>query len=162
VIIGQDPYHGPGQAHGFAFSVPPHVAIPPSLKNIYRELNADLDQLIPPTGDLTHWARQGVLLINSTLSVEQGKAGAHQKFGWERFTNAVIQTISEQKEFVVFLLWGTFAQKKSTYINTNQHAVLKAGHPSPLSANRGHWFGNRHFSTTNTLLRKHNLTPIDW
>jgi len=162
VIIGQDPYHGPEQAHGFAFSVPDHVAVPPSLKNIYRELNADLDKLIPPSGDLTHWAEQGTLLINATLTVEKGKAGAHQKFGWERFTDAVIRTISAEKEFVVFLLWGAFAQKKSTLIDTQKHMILTSGHPSPLSANRGYWFGNRHFSKTNKFLRDHDLTPIDW
>ncbi len=162
VILGQDPYHGLEQAHGLAFSVPDHIAPPPSLKNIFKELNHSTGKLIPPSGNLTHWAQQGVLLLNATLTVEKSKPGSHQKFGWESFTDEVIYTLSDKKDFVVFLLWGNFAQKKIRFIDSKKHVVLKASHPSPLSANRGNWFGNNHFVQTNELLTSRGHPAIDW
>lgn len=162
VIIGQDPYHGFGQAHGLCFSVNPASKIPPSLRNIFRELHTDLGKPIPKNGNLVHWAKQGVLMLNATLTVRSGQAGSHQKLGWERFTDSVIELISQDKKDVVFLLWGTPAKKKGAKIDESKHLVLRCGHPSPLSANRGYWFGNKHFSKTNDFLRSNNQQPIDW
>lgn len=162
VILGQDPYHGAGQAHGLCFSVKDDVKIPPSLRNIFKELQTDLDNEIPSGGNLEHWAKQGVLLLNATLTVRAGKAGSHQKQGWEKFTNAVIEQLSQQKEHLVFLLWGGPAKKKGTKIDSSKHLVLTSGHPSPLSANRGYWFGNRHFSRTNDYLNNWGKSEIDW
>ena len=162
VIIGQDPYHGPGQAHGLCFSVPNGVAPPPSLINIYKELETDLSISAPANGNLERWAEQGVLLLNATLTVRAHQAGSHQGKGWEQFTDRVIELISEQKENVVFLLWGGFAKKKAAKVNKQKHHILTSGHPSPLSANRGYWFGNQHFSKTNTLLQQQDLVPIQW
>lgn len=161
VILGQDPYHGPGQAHGLCFSVRPGVRIPPSLVNIYKELQNDLG--IPPAhhGNLTSWAKQGVLLLNSVLTVEQGQAAAHQGRGWERFTDAVIACVNAQKTPVVFMLWGSYAQKKAAFVDSSRHLVLKAPHPSPLSAHNG-FFGGHYFSKANAFLEQHGLTPIDW
>ncbi|QSS97257.1 uracil-DNA glycosylase [Psychroflexus sp. ALD_RP9] len=163
VILGQDPYHGKNQAHGLAFSVPEGIKIPPSLQNIFRELKTDLsDYEVPNHGNLNHWARQGVLLLNATLTVRENEARSHQNKGWEVFTDAIIKKLSNEKEQLVFLLWGGFAKRKSKLINADQHLILTCGHPSPLSANRGYWFGNRHFSTTNTYLRLHQKQPIKW
>jgi uracil-DNA glycosylase len=162
VIIGQDPYHGPGQANGLCFSVNDGIPFPPSLINIFREIEADLKQPIPKTGNLNRWARQGVLLLNATLTVRQGQAASHQGKGWETFTDAVIQEISNQTKDVVFLLWGGFAKKKGAKIDRNKHLVLESGHPSPLSANKGHWFGNKHFSKTNEYLVSKGENAIDW
>lgn len=163
VILGQDPYHGPGEAHGLAFSVPDGVRIPPSLTNIYREMATDLDQLmLPSSGNLTPWAKQGVLLLNATLTVEKDKPNSHAKMGWQQFTSAVIELLSAQKENLVFLLWGNFAQQKGKQIDRNKHLVLECGHPSPLSANQGKWFGNKHFSKANAYLQDHNIPPIEW
>ncbi|MEC7783157.1 MAG: uracil-DNA glycosylase [Bacteroidota bacterium] len=162
VIIGQDPYHGPGQAHGLCFSVPNGVAPPPSLINIYKELETDLSISSPANGNLERWAEQGVLLLNATLTVRAHQAGSHQGKGWEQFTDRVIELISEQKENVVFLLWGGFAKKKAAKVNKQKHHILTSGHPSPLSANRGYWFGNQHFSKTNALLQQQGLVPIQW
>lgn len=162
VIIGQDPYHGVGQAHGLCFSVNEGIAHPPSLINIFKEINTDLNISYPESGNLERWATQGVLLLNATLTVKAHQAGSHQKKGWEEFTDAVIAKISEKKENVVFLLWGGFAKKKGKKINTNKHSVLTTGHPSPLSANRGYWFGNKHFSKTNTYLKSNGLKEIKW
>lgn len=162
VIIGQDPYHGPGQAHGLCFSVPNGVAPPPSLINIYKELETDLSISSPANGNLERWAEQGVLLLNATLTVRAHQAGSHQGKGWEQFTDRVIELISEQKENVVFLLWGGFAKKKAAKVNKQKHHILTSGHPSPLSANRGYWFGNQHFSKTNALLQQQDLVPIQW
>lgn len=162
VIIGQDPYHGPGQANGLCFSVNDGMPFPPSLRNIFVELQHDLDLPIPISGNLERWADQGVLLLNATLTVENGKAGSHQNQGWEEFTDAVIELISREKQDVVFLLWGSFAKKKGAKIDTKKHHVLVSGHPSPMSANRGHWFGNKHFSQTNAILLKNNHIPINW
>lgn len=161
VILGQDPYHGPGQAHGLSFSVRPGVAFPPSLLNIFKEIKADLGKDMPPNGDLTRWANQGVFLLNATLTVRAHEAGSHQKRGWEEFTDQVIQKISERKESVVFLLWGAYAQKKSQLIDEQKHLILKAPHPSPLSAHRG-FLGCGHFSKTNTYLESKGLEPIKW
>ncbi|BFM07630.1 uracil-DNA glycosylase [Halioxenophilus aromaticivorans] len=161
VIIGQDPYHGPNQAHGLCFSVQHGVPTPPSLLNIYKELQSDLGMAIPQHGNLQHWAEQGVLLLNATLSVEAGNAGSHQKKGWEEFTDQIIHAINEQRENVVFLLWGSYAQKKGAFIDQDKHCVLKAPHPSPLSAHRG-FLGCKHFSQTNAYLQNHNKRPIDW
>ncbi len=161
VILGQDPYHGPEQAHGLCFSVRPGVRIPPSLVNIYKELQSDLGIPAPSHGCLTHWAEQGVLLLNATLTVEQGRAGAHQGKGWEIFTDAAIRALNDQREHLVFMLWGSYAQKKGSFIDTGKHLVLKAPHPSPLSAHRG-FFGCRHFSRANDYLRQHGMDPIDW
>ena len=161
VILGQDPYHGRGQAHGLAFSVPDGIKIPPSLQNIYKELNSDLGIPIPQTGNLEKWARQGVLLLNATLTVRASQAGSHQNHGWEPFTDQVIRTISELRAGVVFLLWGKFAQEKESLIDTSKHFVLKAPHPSPFSVHRG-FFGCRHFSKTNEILRNNGMGEIDW
>jgi len=161
VILGQDPYHGPGQAHGLCFSVQPGVRLPPSLLNILKELNQDLGIEIPQSGSLQRWAEQGVLLLNSSLTVEHGKAGSHQNKGWERFTDAAIQAIEKKKDNLVFMLWGSYAQKKGQFIDGNRHLVLKSVHPSPLSAHRG-FFGNKHFSQANLWLTQHGVSPIDW
>ncbi|HLV40174.1 uracil-DNA glycosylase [Xanthomarina sp.] len=162
VIIGQDPYHGEGQANGLCFSVHDGVAHPPSLRNIFKELEQDLGVPYPKSGDLSKWAEQGVFLLNATLTVRKSEAGSHQDHGWEQFTDAVIKQISERKEQVVFLLWGGFARKKAKLIDKKKHVVLESGHPSPLSANRGYWFGNKHFSKTNSLLEQAGLKPIVW
>jgi uracil-DNA glycosylase len=162
VIIGQDPYHGFGQANGLCFSVNDGIAFPPSLINIFKEIQTDLDLPFPKTGNLERWADQGVLLLNATLTVREGEAGSHQNKDWETFTDAVIQKISDEKQNVVFLLWGGFAKKKGARINREKHYVLEAGHPSPLSANRGFWFGNRHFSKTNDYLKSLGKQPIKW
>jgi uracil-DNA glycosylase len=162
VIIGQDPYHGHGQANGLCFSVKDPTPHPPSLINIFKEIQADLGHTYPKSGDLKRWARQGVLLLNATLTVEANKPGSHQKQGWETFTDAVIQKISHEKENIVFLLWGGYAKAKAKLIDKNKHHVLTSGHPSPLSANRGFWFGNQHFSKCNEILSSLNQTPIDW
>ena len=161
VILGQDPYHGKGQAHGLAFSVSEGVRIPPSLQNIYKELQSDLGVAMPKSGNLSHWAKQGVLLLNTTLTVQEGKPTSHQGFGWEIFTDAVIQKISDEKNHVVFLLWGKYAQQKIAHIDITKHCVLTAPHPSPLSAHRG-FFGCRHFSKTNAYLIAHDIKPILW
>lgn len=162
VLLGQDPYHGVGQAHGLSFSVSEGCKHPPSLVNIFKELTTDVGKAYPQSGDLTAWAQQGVLLLNATLTVAAGQAGSHQKKGWEQFTDAVIQKISSEKEGVVFLLWGGYALKKKTLIDVKKHLVLSSGHPSPLSANRGYWFGNRHFSQCNNYLLKKGVLPIEW
>lgn len=161
VILGQDPYHGPGQAHGLSFSVPPGVPVPPSLLNIYKEIEADLGIARPGHGCLLPWARQGVLLLNAVLSVEQGQAGSHQGRGWEGFTDHVVDVLNRQREGLVFMLWGSYAQKKGAMIDTGRHRVLKAPHPSPLSAHRG-FLGCRHFSQANDYLRRRGQAPIDW
>ncbi|PKQ69939.1 uracil-DNA glycosylase [Raineya orbicola] len=160
VILGQDPYHGEGQAHGLSFSVPEGVKMPPSLVNIFKEIQADLGKPFPKNGNLERWAKQGVLLLNATLTVRAGEAGSHQNKGWEKFTDAVIKVISEQKEHVVFLLWGAYAQKKGKIVDRNKHLVLEAPHPSPLAG--GGFAGNRHFSKTNEYLIKYGFEPIDW
>ena len=162
VIIGQDPYHGYGQANGLAFSVNHDIAHPPSLVNIFKEIQTDLQLPYPSSGDLTPWATQGVLLLNATLTVRDGEAASHQKQGWEQFTNYVIQEISKRTADVVFMLWGGFARKKAKRIDGNKHLILESGHPSPLSANRGYWFGNKHFSKANTFLKSKGKAPIDW
>ena len=163
VIIGQDPYHGEGEANGLAFSVNDAVKIPPSLRNIFRELNDDLEQLFMPTsGILENWAKQGVLLLNAGLTVRKDQANSHKNLKWNLYTDAVIQKISTEKEGIVFMLWGAFAQKKGSKINRNRHLVLESGHPSPLSANQGKWFGNKHFSKANAYLEFNNKKPIDW
>jgi uracil-DNA glycosylase len=161
VILGQDPYHNPGQAMGLSFSVPEGIKIPPSLVNIYKELNKDIGMPIPSKGDLTKWAKQGVLLLNVVLTVRANEPASHSKIGWMDFTNDVIKIISEQKKEVVFLLWGNFAQQKQMYIDATKHKILKAAHPSPLSAHNG-FFGCKHFSSTNIYLVQHGKTPIDW
>ncbi len=161
VILGQDPYHGPGQAHGLSFSVKPGIPFPPSLLNIFKEIKSDLGKDMPPNGDLTRWAEQGVFLLNATLTVKANQAGSHQKRGWEEFTDEVIKTISSNRENVVFLLWGAFAQKKSEMIDESKHFVLKAPHPSPLSAHRG-FLGCKHFSKANKYLTSKGINPIDW
>ena len=162
VIIGQDPYHGVDQAHGLCFSVNEGIKHPPSLINIFKEIATDLKIEYPQSGNLERWAKQGVLLLNATLTVRAHNAGSHQKKGWEKFTDAIISIISEEKKEVVFLLWGGFAKKKGLKIAVNKHCVLTSGHPSPLSANRGYWFGNKHFSETNKYLRSNGLTEIEW
>jgi len=161
VIIGQDPYHGPNQAHGLSFSVPNGVALPPSLLNIYKEVSADLNIQMSRNGDLTAWADQGVLLLNAILTVERAKAGAHQGKGWEAFTDAAIAALNEHREDLVFVLWGSYAQKKGAFIDEKNHLVLKSVHPSPLSAHRG-FFGNHQFSHINQHLVKKGQTPINW
>ncbi len=161
VILGQDPYHGPGQAHGLSFSVPDGVRVPPSLQNIYKEIKDDLGIDVPESGNLERWATQGVLLLNATLTVGAGKAGSHQGLGWERFTDAVIQKISDEKEHIVFLLWGKYAQDKGKHIDTSKHLVLTAPHPSPFSAHTG-FIGCKHFSKTNEYLNKNNVPKINW
>lgn len=162
VIIGQDPYHGKGQAHGLCFSVQEGIQQPPSLINIFKELNQDLGISIPKSGNLEKWTRQGVLLLNAILTVREAQAGSHQNKGWETFTNAAIKSLSEERENIVFLLWGKYAQQKEILIDTNKHKIFKCGHPSPMSANQGLWFGNRHFSKTNEFLRSCHLGEIDW
>ena len=162
VIIGQDPYHGVGQANGLCFSVNDGIPFPPSLMNIFKEIEQDLKFPFPKSGNLERWAKQGILLLNATLTVRQSEAGSHQNKGWETFTDAVIQKISEEKEDVVFLLWGGFAKKKGLKINRTKHHVLETGHPSPLSANRGLWFGNKHFSSTNEFLKSKGKKEIVW
>jgi len=161
VLLGQDPYHNKGQAHGLSFSVPDGVPKPPSLVNIFKELHSDLGIKIPESGNLEKWARQGVLLLNASLTVRQNEPGSHAKIGWLQFTDSVIRKISDEKEGIVFLLWGKFAQEKQALIDETKHFVLKAAHPSPYSANNG-FFGCRHFSMTNELLMKQHKSPIDW
>ncbi len=162
VIIGQDPYHGINQANGLSFSVNDGVSHPPSLINIFKEIEADLGIPYPESGNLERWAKQGILLLNATLTVRAHQAGSHQKKGWERFTNEVIKTISNKKSNIVFLLWGGFAKQKLKLIDTEKHHVLTSGHPSPLSANRGYWFGSKHFSKTNSYLAEKNIKSINW
>ena len=161
VILGQDPYHGPSQAHGLCFSVNDGIQFPPSLQNIFKEITSDLGIPAPKTGNLTRWAEQGVLLLNATLTVRASQAGSHQGKGWEEFTDAVIKTISEKAENVVFILWGSYAIKKKSLINASKHCILTAPHPSPLSSYRG-FFGCKHFSQTNTYLTSKGKTPIEW
>jgi len=161
VIIGQDPYHGEGQANGLCFSVSDHIKIPPSLKNTFKEIYNDLGKPIPESGNLERWAQQGVLLLNATLTVRANTAGSHQGKGWEQFTDEVIRIVSEQKAHVVFMLWGAFAQKKEELIDGNKHHILKSAHPSPFSADRG-FFGNKHFSKANDYLIKQGKKPINW
>lgn len=161
VIIGQDPYHGPGQAHGLCFSVNDGIQPPPSLVNIFKEINNDLGKPVPISGNLTRWAEQGVLLLNATLTVRAHQAGSHQRKGWEEFTDAVIRKLAEEKNNLVFILWGAYAQKKGAFIDRNKHLVLTSVHPSPLSAYNG-FFGNHHFSLTNDYLIKHGIDGIDW
>jgi uracil-DNA glycosylase len=162
VIIGQDPYHGPNQAHGLSFSVQKGVALPPSLRNIFHELNTDLNIPISKHGNLTAWAEQGVLLLNSVLTVEAGQPTSHQKRGWEDFTDHVIDILNEQCEHIVFILWGAYAQRKGQRIDLNKHLILKAAHPSPLAANRGGFFGCKVFSKTNHYLKQNGIEPINW
>jgi uracil-DNA glycosylase len=161
VLLGQDPYHGPGQAHGLCFSVPAGIAAPPSLGNIFREIERDLGIPVPAHGNLEKWAKQGVFLLNATLTVRANQPGSHQRRGWENFTNAVISRLSEKRVGLVFLLWGKFAQEKEALVDMNRHYVLKAAHPSPYSAYNG-FFGCRHFSKTNEILKRHGLDEIDW
>lgn len=162
VIIGQDPYHGSGQANGLCFSVADGVSHPPSLINIFKEITNDVKVPYPKSGNLERWADQGVLLLNTVLTVQEAMAGSHQKKGWEQFTNAVIKKVSDERTNVVFLLWGGFAKEKAKLIDKKKHFVLESGHPSPLSANRGYWFGNNHFSKTNRFLEEKGLSPIRW
>jgi uracil-DNA glycosylase len=161
VILGQDPYHGPGQAHGLCFSVGDGVAVPPSLVNIYQEIEQDLGSRAPASGNLQHWADQGVLLLNAVLTVERGQAGAHQGKGWERFTDRIVSELNGDRDGLVFMLWGSYAMKKGGHIDRDRHLVLAAPHPSPLSAHRG-FFGCRHFSRANTWLQQHGQEPIHW
>ena len=162
VIIGQDPYHEPGQAHGLSFSVNDGVPFPPSLQNIIKEVSSDVGAPLPASGNLTRWAQQGVLLLNATLTVRAHQAGSHQHRGWETFTDAVIKRLNDGKEHLVFLLWGGYARSKVQLIDRSRHLVLESVHPSPLSANRGGWFGNHHFSQTNSYLMQNGLGPIQW
>lgn len=161
VIIGQDPYHGPGQAHGLCFSVNDGVPFPPSLQNIFKEIQSDLGTPIPTTGNLTRWANQGVLMLNATLTVRAHQAASHQRQGWEEFTDAAIRILAEERENLVFILWGAYAQKKGAFIDRNKHLVLASAHPSPLSAYNG-FFGNKHFSRANEYLIAHGQQPIQW
>ena len=161
VIIGQDPYHGPGQAHGLCFSVNDGVPFPPSLQNIFKEIQSDLGIPVPTSGNLTRWANQGVLLLNATLTVRAHQAGSHQRKGWEEFTDAAIRSLAEQREHLVFILWGAYAQKKGAFIDRNKHLVLASAHPSPLSAYNG-FFGNKHFSRANEYLKANGKEPIVW
>jgi uracil-DNA glycosylase len=161
VILGQDPYHGPGQANGLAFSVSDGIKPPPSLVNIFKEIRSDLGKEIPPSGNLERWANQGVLLLNATLTVRANSPGSHQKKGWEEFTDAVIKKISEEREHIVFMLWGAYAQKKGEIIDSKKHLILKSAHPSPFSADRG-FYGNHHFSKANEYLVKHGKHAIEW
>lgn len=161
VLIGQDPYHEPGQAQGLCFSVGDGVKFPPSLRNIFAEIQSDLGIDVPQSGDLTRWAKQGVLLLNATLTVREHAAGSHQNMGWETFTDEVIRKVSEGRENVVFMLWGSYAQSKAKLIDASRHCVLKSAHPSPLSAYRG-FFGNHHFSICNQYLQQHGMDPIQW
>ncbi len=163
VIIGQDPYHGEGEANGLCFSVNENIRIPPSLRNIFREINSDLETLfLPQSGNLDSWAKQGVLLLNAALSVRKDQPNSHKNIKWALFTDAVIQKISDEKEAVVFMLWGNFAQKKGSKIDSEKHLVLVSGHPSPMSANQGKWFGNKHFSQANAYLKSKGKKEIDW
>ena len=161
VILGQDPYHGPGQAHGLCFSVQDGIKFPPSLKNIFKELQSDLGITIPKSGNLERWGEQGVLLLNSVLTVEDGKAAAHQKKGWEQFTDKIIEVVNENCDHVVFILWGAYAQKKAAFVDRKKHLVLESVHPSPLSSHRG-FFGSKPFSKTNDWLKSKGLKPIQW
>jgi len=161
VILGQDPYHGPGQAHGLCFSVPEGIDLPPSLQNIFKEIGEDLGLPTPSNGNLDRWAAQGVLLLNATLTVQANRAGSHQNKGWELFTDRVVRILAEEKEHLVFILWGSFAQKKGEFIDRSRHLVLSSPHPSPLSSYRG-FFGNKHFSKTNQYLELHGILPINW
>lgn len=161
VILGQDPYHGPGQAHGLCFSVPDGVPFPPSLQNIFTEIDKDLGVPVPASGNLERWANQGVFLLNATLTVRAHQAGSHQNKGWERFTDSVIHLLAENREHLVFMLWGSYAQQKGRFIDASRHLVLQSVHPSPLSAYRG-FFGNHHFSQANAYLATHRLEPIHW
>ena len=161
VILGQDPYHGPGQAHGLCFSVNDGIPFPPSLENIFKEIQTDLNIPVPQSGNLERWADQGVLLLNATLTVRAHQAGSHQNKGWETFTDEVIRLISENKEHVVFFLWGNYAQRKGSIIDPKKHLVLTSVHPSPLSASRG-FFGNKHFSQCNDYLIQHHISPVSW
>lgn len=162
VIIGQDPYHEMGQAMGLSFSVPQGVMMPPSLINIFKEIEMDLGTPMPANGDLTRWARQGVLLLNATLTVRAHQAGSHQRKGWEEFTDAAIRALSAERSNLVFILWGGYARSKKALIDASKHLVLESVHPSPLSANRGGWFGNHHFSRCNDYLKAHGIEPIQW
>lgn len=162
VIIGQDPYHEAGQAMGLSFSVPDGVAMPPSLQNIFKEIQGDLGIGVPQSGNLTRWAEQGVLLLNATLTVRAHQAGSHQRHGWERFTDAAISRLSEGRDHLVFILWGGYARSKASLIDRSRHLVLESVHPSPLSASRGGWFGNHHFSRCNEYLAGHGMDPINW
>lgn len=161
VILGQDPYHGPGQANGLSFSVNPGVRFPPSLLNIFKEVSADTGAPMPVDGDLSRWARQGVLMLNATLTVAANRAGSHQGHGWEQFTDSVIKRLSDRREHLVFILWGSYAIRKSELIDQSRHLILTSPHPSPLSAHRG-FFGNHHFSRANAYLQAHGATPIVW
>lgn len=161
VILGQDPYHEPGQAMGLSFSVPEGVLLPPSLKNIYAEIHDELGVPVPSSGDLTRWARQGVLLLNATLTVRRGQAGSHQRRGWETFTDAAINRLAAEREHLVFMLWGSYAGQKASFIDPNRHLVLRSAHPSPLSAYRG-FFGNHHFQLCNDYLSRNGVKPIEW
>lgn len=161
VILGQDPYHGPGQAHGLSFSVPEGVRFPPSLLNIFKELKADLGKEMPTSGNLERWAKQGVLLLNAVLTVEESKAAAHQGKGWEKFTDKIIEVVNNECDHVVFILWGAYAQKKAAFVDRKKHLVLESVHPSPLSSHRG-FFGSKPFSKANSWLREQGLEPIEW
>ncbi|KKR05987.1 MAG: Uracil-DNA glycosylase [candidate division WS6 bacterium GW2011_GWF2_39_15] len=161
VILGQDPYHGYNQANGLSFSVNDGIPIPPSLQNIYKEIKSDIGVTVPKSGNLQRWAKQGVLLLNATLTVQAGIANSHQGYGWEEFTDAIVKVVSEQKEHVVFILWGSYAQKKGAVIDESKHLILNSPHPSPFSADRG-FFGSKPFSKTNEYLTKHKLNPINW
>ncbi len=162
VILGQDPYHGEGQANGLCFSVNDGIRMPPSLINIFKEIKDDLGKPIPASGNLERWASQGVLLLNATLTVQSATPGSHQNKGWERFTDAVIKCLSDEKENLVFMLWGRYAQEKGAVIDASKHEVLKAKHPSPMAANGGGWFGTKHFSKANSYLQEQGLNPIEW
>ena len=162
VILGQDPYHELGQAMGLSFSVPDGVMLPPSLQNIYKEIHSDLGKPIPTSGDLTRWAKQGVLLLNATLTVRAHEANSHQALGWQNFTDAAIEIINTHREHIVFMLWGGFARSKKRLIDTNRHCIIESVHPSPLSANRGGWFGQHQFSRCNAYLKQYGLGEIDW
>lgn len=162
VILGQDPYHELGQAMGLSFSVPEGIMLPPSLQNIYKEIHSDLGKPIPTSGDLTRWAKQGVLLLNATLTVRAHEANSHQALGWQNFTDAAIETINTHREHIVFMLWGGFARSKKRLIDTNRHCIIESVHPSPLSANRGGWFGQHQFSRCNAYLKQQGLDEIDW
>ncbi len=162
VIIGQDPYHEPGQAHGLSFSVNDGVMFPPSLQNIFKEIQNDLGTPIPASGNLTRWAEQGVLLLNATLTVRAHQAASHQRRGWETFTDAAIKALNAERDHLVFILWGGYARSKASFIDRSRHLVLESVHPSPLSANRGGWFGNHHFSRTNDYLKQNGIEPIAW
>ena len=162
VIIGQDPYHGPGQAHGLSFSVCDGVTFPPSLQNIFKEIQQDLGTPIPMTGNLTRWAEQGVLLLNATLTVREHQPGSHQRHGWEQFTDAAIKALNAYRDNLVFILWGGYARSKTSLIDASRHLILQSVHPSPMSANKGGWFGNHHFSRANAYLVEHGQEPINW